>query len=84
MVIGTQTALHYFAAEDSFLLKSETAGALFRIDPTTFAVTEQATTGAAPPDAVNGIYTRFQWLPLLGGFAYVPRASSNFWFLATE
>jgi hypothetical protein len=58
----------------------------------TFAVTLQATTGTAPPDAVNGVYTRWQWLPQLGGFAYQPRArleppqatSVNVYFLATE
>jgi hypothetical protein len=48
-------------------------------------VTEVTTTGASmPPDSVNGIYTRWQSLPLLGGFAYLPRGSANFWFLATE
>jgi hypothetical protein len=83
-VTGTQGALHYFAAEDAFLLKTGAGGALYRIEPTTFAVTEQATSGTSPPDAVNGVYTRFVWLPALGGFAYLPRASANFWFLATE
>jgi hypothetical protein len=78
-------ALVYLVEEDAFLLKSRTAGRVFRIDAATYAVTELTTTGAAmPPDSANGIYTRFQYLPLLGGFAYLPRGAANFWFLASE
>ncbi len=76
--------LQYLPGDDVFVLKRSTAGALALIDPSTFVVTAQATTGPNPPDAVNGIYTRFLYLPLLKGFAYLPRGSANFWFLAAE
>ena len=83
-VTARQGGMHYLAAEDTFLLKTDTSGEMYRIDATTFAVTTQPTTGPKPPDAVNGVYTRFQYLPLLGGYAYLPSSASNFWFLATQ
>jgi hypothetical protein len=49
-----------------------------------YGVTEVPTSGPNPPDAVNGVYTRWLYLPRLGGLAYLPRGSANFWFLATE
>ncbi len=79
-----QSGMDYVASEDAFLLKSATAGEIVRIDPTTFAAAVQPTTGPQPPDAVNGVFTRWQYLPKLKGFVYEPSASENFWFVATE
>jgi hypothetical protein len=66
------------------VLKPSTGGTLALINPSTFEVTYQTTSGPNPPDAVNGIYTRFLYLPLLKGFVYMPHGTANFWFLASE
>jgi hypothetical protein len=79
-----QSGMDFVPSEDAFLLKNGTAGEVVRVNPTTFEVTVQTTTGPQPPDAVNGVFTRWQYLPKLKGFAYEPSASANFWFLATE
>ena len=44
----------------------------------------RVTGGSAMPDAYNGVHTRWQYLPTLGGFAYYPEAGSGIWFLATQ
>ena len=68
-----------------FLLKTATADRVYAIDPETFIVTPVATIGGeALPDAVNGVQTRWQRLPALGGYAYYPRHGSGVWFLAIE
>lgn len=56
---------------------------LFEIHPTTFACSIKAATGAAGmlADTGTGVYTRFQYVPELGGCVYFPRHSSNAWFL---
>jgi len=74
----------YLPGDDVYLLKTSPGAELARIDPGTFAITDQPTTGGPPPDAVNGIYTRWQYLPRLHGVAYLPSGASNVWFLATE
>jgi hypothetical protein len=81
----TDSALgaQFLPGEDVLLVKTARGGQVLRVDGT-YAVTEVATTGPAPPDAVNGVYTRWLYLPRLGGVAYLPRGSANFWFLATE
>jgi hypothetical protein len=83
-IITGQQGLVYLPSQDAYLMKMETAGDVVRISPTTLAPTTQATTGGSPPDSVNGIYTRWLYLPGLKGIAYLPSAASNFWFLATE
>ena len=82
--VGGSRGLVFVATEDVFLMKLPTGRVVLRIAPTNYEVTEQATTGPAPPDAVNGIYTRWLYLPRLKGIAYLPSGSSNMWFLATE
>lgn len=77
-------AMQFVPTEDVFLFKTGSGGAVYRVDAQTFDVTVQPTTGGAPPDSANGVYTRWQYLPLLRGLAYLPSGSSNFWFLATE
>lgn len=70
---------------DRFLMKVSASDAVYAIHPETFAVERVATIGGeAMPDAINGVHTRWQQLPKLGGYAYYPRAGSGVWFLATE
>lgn len=83
-VQASAPGLQYLAGDDVFVLKTSSGGELAVINPSTFEVTYQATTGPNPPDAVNGIYTRFLYLPLLKGFVYMPHGTANFWFLASE
>jgi hypothetical protein len=77
-------AAQYVPRDDAFFVKLTTGGEVVRVNASTFEAAPQPTTGSAPPNAVNGIYTRFLYLPRLGGFAYLPRGSANFWFLASE
>jgi len=81
---GGANGMQYVPTEDSFVLKTGTAGEVVLLNPDTFEARVQATTGTAPPNAVNGVYTRWLYLPRLRGIAYLPRGSANFWFLATE
>lgn len=68
-----------------FLLKTVSGGAVYSIDPVGFQVQEIVTAGAeAMPNAMNGVQTRWQRLPNLGGYAYYPRHGSGVWFLAIE
>ena len=87
--LDIMTGKYHFAWYDSetdrFLLKTGSAGRVYAIDPETFVVTRITTLhGNNVPDAVNGVQTRWQRLPELGGYAYYPRAGSGIWFLATE
>ena len=82
-------ANHDFAWYDPrtrrFLLKTRTGAEVFAIDAADFSVRRVATAGGEQmPDATNGVHTRWQRLPRLGGFAYYPRYRSGIWFLATE
>ena len=66
-------------------MKTNTGGQVFAIDPETFVVQVVATLAAENmPDAANGVHTRWQRLPNLGGYAYYPRNGSGVWFLAIE
>ncbi len=83
-VASAGAGMEYLPGEDAFLLKTSSGGEVLLIDAATFGVTVLATTGAAPPAPVNGVYTRWLYLPRLKGIAYLPSGSANFWFLATE
>ena len=75
----------YEARIGRFLLKTTASDKVYEIDPQTFAVAQVGTTGGAGmPDAMNGVHTRWQRLPNLGGYAYYPRNGSGVWFLAVE
>lgn len=75
----------YEAKLGQFLLKTTAGGDVYAIDPQGFQVQRIATAGAeAMPDAMNGVQTRWQRLPNLGGYAYYPRSGSGIWFLAVE
>lgn len=68
-----------------FLLKSAIGDRVYSIDPQTFEVGLVGTVGGASlPDAMNGVNTRWQRLPNLGGYAYYPAYGSGVWFLAIE
>lgn len=70
---------------DAFLVKTNQADRVYRIDPEVFSITRVDTAGGEDiPDAVNGVQTRWQWLPALGGYAYYARHGSGIWFLATR
>jgi hypothetical protein len=84
----TAQSYHYawFEAKvGTFLLKTTSSDKVYSIDPNTYTVTQISTTGgSAIPDAMNGVQTRWQRLPNLGGYAYYPRSGSGVWFLAIE
>jgi hypothetical protein len=84
----TAESYHYAWYESKigrFLLKTTVGAKVFQIDPVTFAVSEVGTTGGENmPDAANGVQTRWQRLPNLGGYAYYPRSDSGVWFLSVE
>lgn len=84
----TVVAYHYAWYEAKigrFLLKTAVGDKVYEIDPQTLAVAQVGTTGGSSlPDAVNGVQTRWQRLPNLGGYAYYPRSGSGVWFLAVE
>lgn len=78
-----QAGMQFVPGEDVFLIKTDTGGEVARLDAAN-VVTLQPTTGTSPPDAVNGVFTRWLYLPRLHGVAYLPSGGANFWFLATE
>lgn len=84
----TAQAYHYAWYEariGRFLLKTTVGDKVYEIDPQTYAVAQVGTTGGGSlPDAMNGVQTRWQRLPNLGGYAYYPRSGSGVWFLAVE
>lgn len=84
----TAQSYHYAWYEGKigrFLLKTASGDKVYSIDPDSFAVTQVSTTGGGSmPDAYNGVQTRWQRLPNLGGYAYYPRSGSGVWFLAVE
>jgi hypothetical protein len=82
---GKSNYAWYDADSDRFLLKTGDAGKVFAIDAETFVATPLDTAGGdRVPDAMNGVQNRWQRLPVLGGYAYYPRAGSGIWFLATR
>lgn len=75
----------YEAKLGQFLMKTAAGGDVYAIDPQSFQVQRVGTVGSeAMPDAMNGVHTRWQRLPNLGGYAYYPRSGSGIWFLAIE
>ncbi len=75
----------YDQTQGAFLAKTDAGGQVLRVHPENWSVTSQATSGgAAIPDARNGVHTRWQYLPNLGGYAYYPAAGSGVWFIATR
>jgi hypothetical protein len=65
-------------------VKTTSGGAVYVVDPATLTASELPTSGAAPPDPMNGVHTLFQSVPGLGGYAYQPRHDAKLHFLATQ
>jgi hypothetical protein len=82
--VGGSKGLVFIPTEDAYFMKLPAGKAVARVDASTYEVTDLATTGPTPPDAVNGIYTRWLYLPRLKGVAYLPSGAANMWFLATD
>jgi len=77
----------YCADIDRYVARLHTAGgAAYTVHPTTFAVEPLVTTGGAsiPASVLGSIYSRILPMPSLNGLVYLPRYSSNFWFLRTS
>jgi hypothetical protein len=72
----------YVEAIDRFLIRRAGAGgAVYQVHPSTFEVTQFATTGGASIPSTLRPYNKFLYVPRLGGSVYVPRYSGNAWFL---
>mgnify|MGYP001037410722 CR=1 FL=1 len=68
-----------------FLVKTNLGDHLYAVDPETFSVTAVGTSSVSTlPNAFNGVHSRWQRLPKLGGYAYYPVYGSGVWFLAIE
>jgi hypothetical protein len=82
---GKSNYAWYEPESDRFLLKTSASGTVLAIDPETFVATPVSTlNGDQVPDAMNGVQSRWQRMPALGGYAYYPRSGSGVWFLATR
>jgi hypothetical protein len=79
--------LVYVPAIDKFVCrKSTTGGTVYVIDPATWAVTTPTTTGGASMTAGGAgsggnPFTKFLYVPRLGGVVYGPKWGQNLWFL---
>ena len=75
-------------AQDCFLhRKRNTSGAeVIRINASTFFVDTLSTTGgsAIPLNRGGGAYSKFIYVPSLGGIAYATIWEANVWFLRTS
>lgn len=75
----------YEPAGDAFLVKTSQGSTIYVVDAEDFTIRSLETTGGESiPNAANGVQSRWQRLPALGGYAYYPRAGSGVWFLAIE
>jgi len=72
----------YVPSIDAYLVRKRAAGAaVYRINAGTFAVDMLPMTGGGSiPESQNGVYTRWQYVPALGGVVYVPAYNSPAWF----
>lgn len=85
VVAASGNSAWYDSALDRYLVKTGSAGAVYAVHPTTYAVAALSTTGgSAIAAAVNGVFNKFVYVPSLGGFYYQPSHASNGWFLASE
>lgn len=85
VVAAVGCGMEYIEPLDVYLLKTRTAGDLIQIDAETLVATTRTTSGGSSiPGSANGNYTRFKYVPSLGGCIYLPRHASNLWFLALE
>lgn len=85
-VSGGECGMVYEPVLDAFLwMDGSAGGGVTAIDAETFSTSPLSTTGGSGiPAAVNGVYRKFLFAPALGGVVYLPRYSSNIWFLRTH
>lgn len=86
-LMGSGNGMVYDPLQDAYLLRKSGAGStVYRINASTFAVDQLPTggTGAQIPAAINGVWTRFLYVPALKGVAYFPSYSGNMWFMRTN
>jgi hypothetical protein len=84
---GSGNGMVYDPLQDAFLLRKPGAGAtVYRINAGTLAVDQMPTgsTGTQIPSAINGVWTRFLYVPALKGVVYYPSYSGNVWFQRTN
>lgn len=82
----TEGSLAYDSANDCYWFWKLNSTTLYRIHPTTWAVTTQATTGTVVntyTDARHRNYRRFDYCPRLGGLYFMRDANTNVRFLPT-
>jgi hypothetical protein len=86
MTGDTGNGLLYDPAIDAYLLRKQDAGGtVYRINAQTFAVdTLPTSNGTAVPNAINGVWKRFLYVPQLKGVIYFPSYDGNAWFLRTS
>jgi len=83
---GDGNGMVYDPGLDSYLLRKAGAGnTIYRINAQTFYVdTLPNTSGASIPNAVNGVWNRFLYVPQLKGVIYFPSYDGNAWFVRTS
>lgn len=76
--------LFYVPQLDAYLMRPDIAGGtIYRIDASTFAVTQLTTSGGAGIPAGQGggnPYTKFMYAPRLKGLVHFPRYGQNAWY----
>jgi hypothetical protein len=85
--VGDQWGCQYVPALDVYLIQQgRGGGAVTQINAATFAATTYSTTGGSsiPAPLINGVFSRWQYCPQLGGIIYIPSYSGNVWFLRTN
>lgn len=83
---GDSEGLVYEPQLDAYLLqKGKAGGEIIKIDANSFVAEPLvATGGAGIPISANGVFSRFLYVPTLGGVFYYPTYSGNSWFLRTQ
>jgi hypothetical protein len=80
--------LEYDDAADCFWFFKRNSSTLYRIHPTTWAVTVQSVTGSVPSnsyvDGRHGIYGRFRYCPEINGLVFVRDVDANTYFIRTS
>jgi hypothetical protein len=83
LAVDSGAQMMYVAAIDKYLVRlGDAGGAIYQIDPATYAVSQLATTGGSGvPWTMNGPYRKFLYVPRLKGCVYVPVYDGPVWFV---
>lgn len=85
IVDGVHNFAWYDPTRKRFLVKTLDGAKVYAVDPQSFVSARLPTQGGeGMPKAENGVHTRWQRMPALGGYAYYPAYRSGVWFLATD